>query len=74
VRELLSAEIERATAALAQYEKPKRFAPIEKDFTYDGGELTYTMKVRRRVIEEHYRDVIERLYADVEDPRPQPRS
>ncbi|MFZ0411851.1 MAG: long-chain fatty acid--CoA ligase [Candidatus Acidiferrales bacterium] len=74
VRELLSAEIERATAALAQYEKPKRFALIEKDFTYGGGELTYTMKVRRRVIEEHYRDVIERLYADVEDPRPQPRS
>jgi long-chain acyl-CoA synthetase len=70
VRDLLSKEIERLTANLAQYEKPKRFAVLEKDFTYAGGELTYTMKLKRRVIDEHYQDVIARLYADVEEPRP----
>jgi len=71
VRDLLQHEIERLTAPLAQYEKPKRFALIEQDFTYATGELTYTMKMKRRVIEERYKDVIARLYADVEEPRPQ---
>jgi long-chain acyl-CoA synthetase len=70
VCDLLSSEIERLTAPLAQYEKPKRFALLEQDFTYAGGELTYTMKMKRRVIEQRYQDVIARLYADVEEPRP----
>ena len=74
VRDLLSAEIERLTANLAQYEKPKRFAVLEQDFTTANGELTHTLKMRRRVIEERYKDVIAKLYADVEDPRPQVHS
>ncbi|MGH9698676.1 MAG: AMP-dependent synthetase/ligase, partial [Candidatus Acidiferrales bacterium] len=74
VRDLLAREIERLTARLAQYEKPKRFALLEKDFSFADGELTYTMKMKRRVIERNYQDVIERLYADVEDPRPQARA
>ena len=71
VRDLLLNEIERLTASLAQYEKPKRFALLEQDFTYASGELTYTMKMKRRIIEQRYADVIARLYADVEEPRPQ---
>jgi long-chain acyl-CoA synthetase len=71
VRDLISHEVERLTASLAQYEKPKRFALLEQDFTYASGELTYTLKMKRRVIEERYQDVIARLYADVEEPRPQ---
>ncbi len=71
VRDLLSREIERLTASLAQYEKPKRFAVIEQDFTFANGELTYTLKLKRRVIQQRYQDVITRLYADVEEPRPQ---
>ena len=67
---LISKEVERLTSSLAHYEKPKRFALIEKDFTYANGELTYTLKLKRRVIEEHYADVIEKIYADVEEPRP----
>ncbi len=70
VRDLITHEIERLTAKLAHYEQPKRFALIEKDFTYPGGELTYTLKLKRRVIEERYKDVIERMYADVQEPRP----
>lgn len=74
VRELLSGEIEGLTAALAQYEKPKRFAVLDQDFTFANGEATYTLKLKRRVIEERYQDVIARLYADVEEPRPQRRA
>ena len=70
VRELISREIERLTAPLAQYERPKRFALLDQDFAYANGELTYTLKLKRRVIEQHFEDVIARLYADVEEPRP----
>jgi long-chain acyl-CoA synthetase len=70
VHDLLLHEIERLTEPLAQYEKPKRFALLDQDFTYATGELTYTMKMKRRVIEQRYQDVIARLYADVEEPRP----
>jgi long-chain acyl-CoA synthetase len=71
VRDLIAHEIERFTSTLAQYEKPKRFALLENDFTYGNGALTYTLKLKRRVIEERYHDVIAGLYADVEEPRPQ---
>jgi long-chain acyl-CoA synthetase len=71
VRDLYTRELDRLTAPLAQYERPKRFALLEKDFTFAGGELTYTMKLKRRVIAERYADTIEKMYADVEEPRPQ---
>ncbi len=69
--QLMAAELERLCASLAQYEKPKRFAVLDKDFTQGDGELTYTLKLKRRIIEQRYHDVIEQLYADVEEPRPQ---
>ena len=71
VRDLVAHEIERLTPTLAQYEKPKRFALLEKDFTYADGALTYTLKLKRRVIEQRYQDIIARIYADVEEPKPQ---
>jgi long-chain acyl-CoA synthetase len=71
VRDLIAHEIERLTSAFAQYEKPKRFALLEHDFTYGNGALTYTLKLKRRIIEERYQDAIARLYADVEEPKPQ---
>jgi long-chain acyl-CoA synthetase len=71
VRDLYTRELDRLMVPLAQYERPKRFALLEKDFTYASGELTYTMKLKRRVIEQRYSDTIEKLYADVEEPRPQ---
>jgi long-chain acyl-CoA synthetase len=70
-RDLIAAEVERLTKDLAQYEKPKRFALLSQDFTMANGEVTYTLKLKRGVIEQRYRDVIEDLYADMEEPRPQ---
>jgi long-chain acyl-CoA synthetase len=63
VRDLIEAEIKRLTSNLAQFETIKRFALIDREFTFDGGELTFTLKLKRRVIAERYADVIERLYA-----------
>jgi long-chain acyl-CoA synthetase len=70
VRALIEAEVNRLTAHLAQWETIKRFALLAEDFTFDNGTLTFTMKLKRRVVEKRYRDKIEHLYADVAEPRP----
>ena len=70
VRSLIEGEIARLTVHLAQYETIKRFALLPSDFTFDNGALTFTLKLKRRVVEEQFRDVIESLYADVAEPRP----
>ncbi len=70
VRQLIEAEVKRLTANLAQYETIKRFALLPDDFTFDNGGLTFTLKLRRRVVEQQFHEVIEHLYADVSEPRP----
>jgi len=67
---LIEKEISRLTADMAQYEKIKRFALLPQDFTFANGQMTYTLKLRRRIIEERFRDTIEKLYEDVAEPRP----
>jgi long-chain acyl-CoA synthetase len=64
VHDLIEKEIARLTANLAQYETIKRFALLDREFTFDGGELTYTLKLKRREIEKHYAEVIDQLYAE----------
>jgi long-chain acyl-CoA synthetase len=63
VHDLIGKEVERINSTLAQYETIKRFALLDHDFTFDGGQLTYTLKLKRRVIEERYAKIIEGLYA-----------
>ena len=48
---------------LAKFETPKKVVLIEKDFTIESGELTPTLKVKRRVVEQHYKEVIDAAYA-----------
>jgi long-chain acyl-CoA synthetase len=64
---LFERQIEKLTPHLAKYEKVKRIALLENELTIEGGELTPTLKVKRRVIDEKYRDVIEQLYAEAEN-------
>jgi long-chain acyl-CoA synthetase len=70
VRALIDSEVKRLTANLAQYETIKRFALLPEDFTFDNGTLTYTLKLKRRVVEQQYREVIEQLYSEFAEPRP----
>lgn len=70
VYELFRAEIERCNEGLGSFEMIKKFALLNACFSVDGGELTPTMKVRRRVVEEKYRALIDPLYS--EDPPESP--
>jgi len=70
VRQLISREVAKINEPLAGYETIKRFAILDQDFSFENGELTYTLKLKRRVIDKLYADKIEQLYADVEEPRP----
>jgi long-chain acyl-CoA synthetase len=54
--------IEEKNAQLASYARIKKFAVLPADFTQDGGELTPTLKLKRKVGVEKYKDVLESLY------------
>jgi long-chain acyl-CoA synthetase len=49
---------------LAHFEMPKKILLVEQDFTVEGGELTPTLKVKRSVVEEKYKALIDSAYAD----------
>jgi len=54
--------VEEKNTHLQSYAKIKKFTVLADDFTQDGGELTPTLKVKRKVVSEKYRDTIEELY------------
>ena len=64
VRELIGGEIEKVNGNLARVETIKRFSLIETELTPEDDELTPTMKLRRKLVNEKYRDVIESMYRD----------
>ncbi len=60
--ERVARTVEEKNTQLQSYAKIKRFRILPGDFTQEGGELTPTLKVKRRVVAEKYRDAIEALY------------
>jgi long-chain acyl-CoA synthetase len=48
----------------ARYERPKRVLPLPRELSIEAGEITPSMKVKRRVVEEHFRAQIDALYAE----------
>jgi long-chain acyl-CoA synthetase len=64
ILDLFRRQIDAATSDLGQFEKVKKFALLENELTVDGDELTPTLKVKRRVIDDKYRGVINEMYSD----------
>jgi long-chain acyl-CoA synthetase len=62
VRQIMEEETLGRLAGMASFETPKRIALLEHEFTIEGGELTPTLKVKRRVIDQQYKSVIDSLY------------
>ncbi|HEX6938922.1 MAG TPA: long-chain fatty acid--CoA ligase [Longimicrobiales bacterium] len=66
VRRKVEEEVARRLTGFARYEIPKKVGLLEDEFSIERGELTPTLKVRRRVVEEHFREVVEALYGEPE--------
>jgi long-chain acyl-CoA synthetase len=62
VLDFMQQQIDEMTSGLAQFEKIKQIRLLAAEFTVDGGELTPTLKVKRRVIESRYKDIIDKMY------------
>lgn len=60
---LVQSEVALLTRELADYERVRRIALLPDEFTIDRGELTPTLKVKRRIIDEKFGELIERLYS-----------
>ena len=56
--------IDYLTRDLGQVEQIKKFTLLPHEFTQENGEITPTQKIRRKVINEHYKDIIEAMYAE----------
>ena len=56
-------EVMSMLSQLAKFETPKKVVLLEKDFTIESGELTPTLKVKRRIVQQHYKDKIDAAYA-----------
>jgi long-chain acyl-CoA synthetase len=63
VRAIYQAEIEKLNAERAGYEQVKRFTLLDRELSQEAGELTPTLKVKRKVILEHFSPAIDELYA-----------
>lgn len=61
---MIETEIETLTDDLAKYERVKKIALLTEELTIEGGELTPTLKVKRRVVDEKYIEIIERIYEE----------
>jgi long-chain acyl-CoA synthetase len=64
VHRLLEPHIERVNARLARYETIKRFAILPSELKIETGELTPSLKVRRKVVEQRYRQLLDGFYAE----------
>ena len=64
VRALVAGELEKINAGFAQYARIKNFFLLGREWTADGGELTFTQKLKRREIARKFAAEIESIYAD----------
>jgi len=63
VRAALQADIDTLNSQLNQWETIKKFAVLPRDLTEEDGELTASLKVRRKHVEENFGDLLEQMYA-----------
>jgi len=71
-RKKLEEEVERRIERFARFEQPKKVLPIARELSLENGEITPTLKVKRRVVEQRYAAEIEGLYAEPSPPDASP--
>jgi long-chain acyl-CoA synthetase len=71
IQKKMEKEVMGEIAGLAHFEMPKKIGLLEHDFSVERGELTPTLKVKRRVVDKTYKPLIDSLYASGE-PQAEP--
>lgn len=66
ILDLVQRQIDKLTPNLAKYERVKKVALLQDELTIEGGELTPTLKVKRRVVDTKYKDLIDQIYESPE--------
>jgi long-chain acyl-CoA synthetase len=66
VEEFVRKQVHDMSADLASFEQVRKIALLPRDLTIEDGELSPTLKVKRRVVEKRFADLVERAYADRE--------
>ncbi len=61
---MMEERIETLQQQFASFEKIKRFALLPNDLKIESGEITNTLKIRRKILEEHYKNVIDKIYEE----------
>lgn len=64
INEMIKERIDTLQQQLAYYEQVKRFTILPKPFTMENGELTNTLKLKRRVVNENYKAAIDKMYEE----------
>lgn len=70
IHEMMAERIETLQQQLASYEKIKRFTMLPNHFTMERGELTNTLKIRRKVLNKNYAAEIEKMYEEEVESQP----
>ncbi|MCE1189026.1 MAG: long-chain fatty acid--CoA ligase [Ignavibacteria bacterium] len=65
IYDLLERELVKFQRSLANYERVRKFALLDKPFSLENGEITPTLKLKRKVIEERYKNLIEEMYIEM---------
>ena len=68
VRGAIQRLVDELNADLGSWERVKQFELLPQDFSEATGELTPTLKVKRRVVQQRYRDLIEKMYSGKRQP------
>jgi long-chain acyl-CoA synthetase len=66
VLSLFEEEVEKYCTGLARFETVKKIALLEEELTVEGGELTPTLKIKRRIVDEKYKPIIDAIYEAAE--------
>jgi long-chain acyl-CoA synthetase len=64
IRNFLLAEVNRCTPNLAPYERVKKIVLLDREFEIEAGEITPTLKVRRSIVEQKYKGLIDTMYKE----------
>jgi long-chain acyl-CoA synthetase len=63
ILEPIQMHINKLNATLSSFEQIKKFVVLAKEFSIESGEITPTLKLKRKVIEEHYQSIVQSIYS-----------